>query len=77
MFGLAHFDFLFLTLVFYWLSNMMGIALMYISGRAIVREGGYWKNTILTTVLTILIYSIVLVLLNNFGILKPFRIPIK
>lgn len=74
---LAHFDFLFMTLVFYWLSNILGIALMYISGKAIAREEGYWKNALLKTILTILIYSIVLVLLNNFGILKPIRLPVE
>jgi hypothetical protein len=60
-----------MVLAFYWFSNILGIALMYISGRAITREAGYWKDVLLKTVLTLLIYSIIIVLLNNFGILKP------
>ena len=77
VFRLAHFDFLLMVMVFYWFSNILGIAMMYFSGRAIAREVGYWKDVVLKTVLTILIYSIVLVLLHNFGILKPLPIPIK
>jgi len=77
VFRLAHFDFLPMVLVFYWISNILGIVLMFIGGRGVVREAGYWKDAVLKTVLTILIYSIVLVLLHNFGILKPAPIPIR
>jgi hypothetical protein len=77
VYRLAHFDFLPMVLVFYWISNILGIVLMVLGGSGIVREAGYWKDTILKTVLTILIYSIILVLLHNFGILKPAPIPIK
>lgn len=76
-FRLAHFDFPFMVIAFYWFSNILGIALMYFSGKAIAREVGYWKDVLLKTILTILVYSIVLVLLNNFGILKPIQFPIK
>jgi hypothetical protein len=77
VFSLAGFDFLPMVLVFYWLSNILGIVLMYLSGRAIAREVGYWKEVLLKTILTILVYSIILVLLNNFGILKPVPVTIK
>ena len=77
VFGLAHFPFLPMVLVFYWLSNILGLALMYVSGRAIAREEGYWKNAVLKTILTILVYSIVLVVIHNLGVLKPVPIPIK
>lgn len=85
VFGLAHFDtrnsagagFLFLVLVFYWLTNILGLAIMYLSGAQMVRGEGFTKQALLKTVLTILVYSIILVLLNNFGILKPVSIPVK
>ncbi len=77
VFRLAHFDFLPMVLVFYWLSNILGIVLMYFSGRAIAREVGYWKDVLSKTILTILVYSIILVLLSNFGILKPVPVTIK
>jgi hypothetical protein len=60
-----------MVIAFYWFSNILGIALMYFSGRAIAREVGYWKDVLLKTILTVLVYSIILVILNNFGILKP------
>lgn len=77
VFRLAHFNFLFMVLAFYWISNILGIAMMYFSGRAIAKGTTNWKAETLKTVLTVLIYSIILVLLGNFGILKPIPIPIK
>ena len=74
VFRLAHFDFLPMVMVFYWFSNILGIAMMYFSGRAIAREVGYWKDVLLKTILTILVYSIILVLISNFGILKPCKL---
>ena len=85
VFGLAHFaartsvkpDFLFLVLVFYWLTNILGLVIMFLSGSQMVRGEAFTKQGILKTVLTILVYSIILVLLNNFGILKPANLPVK
>jgi hypothetical protein len=65
-----------LLIASYWASNILGIALMHISGSRIVREEGFRKDAVLKTVLTVLIYSIILVLLSNSGILKPIPIPI-
>jgi hypothetical protein len=85
VFGLAHFnartsgraDFIVLVLVFYWLSNILGLVIMFLSGRQMAREEAFTKEALLKTVLTVLVYSIVLVLLNNSGILKPVQLPVK
>ena len=75
IFRLAHFDFLLLVLAFYWASNILGLALMYLSGRAIVKGEGYSAKMLLQTILTVVIYSAALMLLSNLGILRPFRLP--
>lgn len=77
VYRLAHFSFLPMVLVFYWISNIAGIALMYAGAAGIAREEGFWKDAVLKTILTVLVYSIILVILNNFGILKPLAVQIK
>ena len=85
VFGLAHFGartpvkpgFLFLILVFYWLTNILGLVIMFLSGTQMARGEGFTRQVLLKTVLTILVYSIILVLLNNLGVLKPVSIPVK
>ena len=85
VFGLAHFDartsvkvdFLFLVLVFYWLTNILGLVIMFLSGRQMARGEAFTKQALLKTVLTILIYSIILVILGNIGVLKPVSFPVK
>lgn len=65
-------DFLLLVLIFYWFSNVLGLYLMYASGRKIIKEGrGGLARTLLDLFVTIAVYSGVLILLNKFGILRP------
>lgn len=83
VFGLAHFGaraparagFLFMVLVFYWLTNILGLVIMFLSGVRMARGEAFTRQALLKTVLTILVYSIVLVLLHNAGVLKPASIP--
>lgn len=85
VFGLAHFDardqagahFLRFVLAFYWASNLLGFVLMFLAGKSMAMGKGFTRQAALKTVLTILIYSIVLVLLINFGVLKPARLPLQ
>ncbi|MCX5665486.1 MAG: hypothetical protein NT036_00320 [Candidatus Omnitrophica bacterium] len=64
-------DFLLLVLIFYWLSNGLGIILMYFSGKSIMRDKDTRSNALKTLLLTVLIYSIIIVILGKTGILKP------
>ncbi|MFA6079372.1 MAG: hypothetical protein WC779_06485 [Candidatus Omnitrophota bacterium] len=69
-------DFLFLVLILYWLSNGLGLLMMWASGRAIIRDRAHLIKEALNLVLAILVYSIIIILLNQFGILKPIdKIP--
>ncbi len=64
-------DFLLTVLVFYWLSNILGILLMYLSGKSIFKDRKAALRELTVLVATIALYSLILVLLNRAGILKP------
>jgi len=56
------------VVVFYWLSNGLGIILMYFTGRSVLKEKRLNFRSIL---ITLLIYTIVLFLMDKFVVLKP------
>lgn len=64
-------NFLTLVLVFYWLSNILGIAMMYAGGKNILTggKGVIWE--LVKLIATMAAYSLVLILLNKIGVLKP------
>jgi len=64
-------DFLFLVLIFYWLSNGLGILMMYLSGKSIMRDKSNRLQALPKLLITIAIYSAIIIILNRTGILKP------
>ena len=64
-------DFLFLVLIFYWLSNGFGILMMYSSGKSIMQDKGNRSRSLVTLLITVMIYSVIIIILNRTGILKP------
>ena len=64
-------DFLFLVLLFYWISNLFGILLMVYSGKSIIQDKSGRLHALTTLLLTVLIYSIIIVILGKVGVLKP------
>lgn len=64
-------DFLLTVLVFYWLTNGLGILMMYFSGKSLLAGKRGAAREILSLAATLVVYSIVLILLNKAGILKP------
>ncbi|MDD5136959.1 MAG: hypothetical protein PHI59_00950 [Candidatus Omnitrophica bacterium] len=63
-------DFLFMTLVFYWLSNLLGVLMMYAAGKNILKEKKVVRELIIFLA-TVVLYSLILILLGRIGILKP------
>ncbi|MFH1190054.1 MAG: hypothetical protein V1682_05120 [Candidatus Omnitrophota bacterium] len=61
-------NFALLVIIFYWLSNGLGLALMYVTSRSVLREK---RLSFMSILLTILTYSIVLFLLDKFIVLRP------
>jgi len=64
-------DFLFLVLIFYWLSNGFGILLMYSSGKSIMQDKSNRLQALVTLLITVVIYSVIIIILNRTGILRP------
>jgi len=56
------------VIIFYWLSNALGLLLMYITGRNVLKEKRMSLKSIL---IPILIYSIILFALDKMAVLKP------
>lgn len=63
-------DFLMAVLVSYWISNILGIAIMYFSGKMMIRSKKDLYREALIFALTIIVYSLVVVGLNKVGILR-------
>lgn len=64
-------DFLWLVLASYWITNVAGLLLMYVAGKEMVRSRAGVKKQILDLILTSIAYSLLIVALHRFGILKP------
>ena len=64
-------DFLFLVLIFYWLSNLFGILMMIFSGKSIIEDKSNRLHALITLLVTVVIYSVIIIILNRTGILKP------
>jgi hypothetical protein len=58
-------------LVFYWLTNFFGVALMYI-GAASLYPKGLLRDKIWVVIITVIIYSIAASLLITLKIIRPF-----
>jgi len=67
-FRVFHGNFAILVIIFYWLSNGLGILLMYAAGRNVLREKRLSFKSVL---LTLLAYTIILFLLDKFVVLRP------
>lgn len=61
-------NFAFQVIIFYWLSNGLGMLLMYLAGRNVLKEKRLSFKSVL---ITLLIYSTILFLLDKFVALRP------
>jgi hypothetical protein len=64
-------SFLCVVLVFYWISNGLGILIMAISGKRILEEQKGKVRSLIILFSTILIYSLILIVLGKVGLLRP------
>lgn len=64
-------NFLFAVVVFYWLSNFAGLLMMYLSGKDIFRDKKHILGELLKLFAAMFAYSVILIILNKTGILKP------
>jgi hypothetical protein len=64
-------DFLMAVLVSYWISNILGIAIMYFSGRMIIKSRKDLIREAVIFLATVVVYSLIVVVLHWAGILRP------
>jgi len=70
---LSHFiraDFIVMLLVFYWITNIIGIVMMAVSGASIIRGRKNLRRELIITVSAMIAYSLVMVLLARLGIIR-------
>lgn len=67
------FDFLTVTIICYWLTNVAGLVLMAVSGQRIFTGRDRILRESVTLIATMLIYSAILLALGRFGILRPLK----
>lgn len=68
---LIHANFLALVLAYYWISNGVGALLMWYSGKKLIEKGRGAFKELINLSIVIIAYSLLLVLLNKLGVLKP------
>ncbi|MFH0764110.1 MAG: hypothetical protein V1927_03825 [Candidatus Omnitrophota bacterium] len=64
-------DFLLTVLIFYWMSNLIGIFMMYVCGKNILKGGENLILELAKLLCAITLYSLMLLILGRMGILKP------
>ena len=69
----ARMDFAVAVTAAYWLTNIAGLLLMYLSGRKIFAEKKIVPEAI-KLVLTVVLYSAILILTARIGFLKPLKV---
>jgi uncharacterized PurR-regulated membrane protein YhhQ (DUF165 family) len=64
-------NFVHTVVIFYWLTNVIGLFMMYVSGKYMIKSGKGIKKELISLILTTIVYSVILILLGRTGILKP------
>ncbi len=65
-------SFIYAIVVFYWLTNILGILLMFKGARELVLQKKINHKKIALTIVFMVIYSVILVLFKKTNFLKPF-----
>jgi len=61
-------------IIYYWLTNILGIFLMFKGAKELITQEKINFKTITLTLISMLIYSIILIILERTNLLKPFKL---
>lgn len=64
-------DFLQLVLISYWVTNALGLFLIYVAGKDALKSKAGVAKAIIILIFTSFTYSIIIIGLGKLGILKP------
>ena len=59
------------VIVYYWLTNIVGIILMVVSGKYLVRTKGEIYRSVIIFIATVVVYTAILIALDHIHIIKP------
>jgi hypothetical protein len=69
--------FVWLVIGSYWLTNILGISLLYLSGKELLAARNNRIKNIISMALSITLYSLIVFLLNKLGVLPPLKMVFK
>lgn len=72
--GFISLKFSILVIIFYWASNILGLGIMYASTRHLIAGKGSLVSELAKLLLTLCVYSAILIILDRIGILRPIRL---
>ncbi len=61
------------VVIYYWLTNILGIFLMFKAGKELIRQKKINLKTIIFTIISMVIYSIILIIFERMSFIKPFK----
>jgi len=64
-------DFLVMSVIMYWLTNIIGVFMMILSGKALVKNKEYAIKELQKFLLIVIVYTAVIIVLHKVGVLKP------
>ena len=60
-------DMAILTVIFYWVTNIAGLGMMYFSARRISAESKIPRKSLLSIIVPIIAYSIIIIIIDRWG----------
>lgn len=72
VYSVTHINFSALILGIYWITNAAGIILMYFGGKGIIVDSRHRVRSLVLIIISIAIYSAVMIYLDRQGKLVPF-----
>ena len=74
LFSIVPIPFMWLVVASYWITNLIGLVFMYLSGKSFILSSRDRKKTVMTTLIFMAIYTIAMVYLDKAGKLAPLCI---
>lgn len=71
LFRLTGLPFNWLVIASYWFTNILGVALVYVSGKGMVRHSKHPVRSTAWIIILILLYTFLMLYLDHIGWLKP------
>jgi hypothetical protein len=65
--ALVGLDMAILTVVFYWITNIAGLGMMYFGARRIAAESKIPRKSLLSVIIPMIVYSVIIIIIDRWG----------